>query len=436
AHKAHWKGGVVWKEDKQKNDWIGVACEDDGASTWLPCKDVTSDECDSAKMRVTIPDTTLFIASNGLFAGAEKRKDSRSFNWKVSYPINTYDITFYVGNFTKIEDSYTGINSKNLQLTYYVLQPHAAIALEHFQQVKEILRTFEEYYGEYPWYKDGFKLVESPYAGMEHQTAIAYGNRFRDDNFFNQDYIILHETGHEWFGNAVTSADFSDIWLQEGFATYGESLFLEKKYGREKADNLFSLYRWFIKNQHPVVGPVGRRYFDYHDNDAYVKGAWILKSLRCTINNDSLFFSVLKTFYNENKYKITDTRSFVECTNKVTGKDFTWFFDAYLNHNETPVLEFEVVHGDLYYRWANVPAEFNKLPVTLRYEFADCEKKYQVYPDNQVRLFSLSESNTPADYAQLVKSPCTCKIDLSHALLGTRKNKHLHIMYDKQTRKK
>lgn len=390
APKPPWDGGVVWKKDKQKNDWAGVSCESQGASIWFPCKDHTSDEPDSASMRFTVPDRGLTVVSNGVFQGSEKKDGFESFSWKVHYPINLYNITFYLGNFGVIEDSYIGIHGKKLMMSHYVLIPHIDVAARHFKQVKDHLRIYEELYGEYPWYKDGFKLVESPYEGMEHQSAIAYGSGFRNDLYGIEDYVMLHETGHEWFGNAVTAADLADVWLQEGVTTYGEVLYLEKKYGYRDALNHLLFYRLLIKNKRPVVGPSDRRYFDYHDSDAYVKGAWILHSLRNHIQDDSLFFSILRIFYEENKLKVTDSRTFIATVNRLTGEDYSWFFDQYLYHNKAPVLEYQYLpEGILYYRWTEVEDGFNKMGVPL--QFSGSDFRYEVYPDKKVQVFVLPE---------------------------------------------
>lgn len=422
AAKPPWEGGLVWKKDKQKNDWVGVACEIEGASIWFPCKDQTSDEPDSTHMCFTIPDTFLFVVSNGVFLGSERKGNTQSFNWKIGYPVNLYDITFYVGNFVKVEDIYKGISGKELQLNYYVLKPNAEKAAKHFQQVKKHLKAYEELYGEYSWYNDGFKLVESPYAGMEHQTAIAYGNGYKNDLYGKDDYILLHETGHEWFGNAITAADLADVWLQEGITTYGEYLYLEKEYDADVAFSHLYLYRMMIKNKRPVVGPYERRYFNYRDGDVYVKAAWVLHTLRNNINNDSSFFSVLRTFYNENKLKTTNSTAFIETVNRVTGKDYKWFFNQYLYHNKVPFLEFEFcADGTIYYRWVDVAEGFNKLNVSLKFDTN--EKTYEIFPDTWIKKFKLPED---------MNIPSSLFIDDHKALFGIKKNKKLQQLYEEQ----
>ncbi|MCE3278327.1 MAG: aminopeptidase [Bacteroidetes bacterium] len=416
ARKPPWSGGMVWKKDKEGNAWCGPVCETDGSSTWFPCKDHTSDEPDSVKLRFTIPDSSLSVVSNGVFKGREQHNNSASFNWKISYPINLYNITFYLGNFAKIEDHYTGINSKELKLSYYVLKPNLDKARKHFPQVKEQLRIYEQTYGEYPWYNDGFKLVESPYAGQEHQTAIAYGNGYKNDLNGKDDYIILHEMGHEWFGNAITAEDLADVWLQEGITTYGEALYLEKKYSYEEALNHLLFYKLVIKNKYPLVGPVGRRYFDYHDGDVYTKGAWLMHTLRKNINNDTLFFAILRTFYQENKMKTCTSKTFIETVNRMTGKSYDWFFNHYLYKNEAPVFEYQYTSEGFYYRWSNVAADFDQLAVPLK--FGQGANRVEVFPDVQIQKY------TPAGPTNIFY------IYDDNALFKSKKNKMLEHLYN------
>lgn len=426
ASKPPWKGGMVWKKDKEKNDWIGVACESEGPSIWFPCKDHTSDEADSARLRFTIPDTSLMIVSNGILGRTENRRDSRSFTWQVHYPINTYNITFYAGNFAGIEDTLEGIGHKVLNINHYVLKPNRGKAVEHFRQVKDDIRAYERVWGEYPWYNDGFKLVESPYAGMEHQTAIAYGNRYKNDLNGTDDYIILHETGHEWFGNAVTAADFSDIWLQEGFTTYGEYLCLQQKYSDSLANRHLGFYRMLVKNKYPVKGPYGRRYFNYKDGDAYFKGAWILHTLRNIIGDDKVFLKILQTFYAENEYKLVDTKDFINVVNRIAGKDYTWFFDQYLNNNQVPFLEFDYYDdGTIYYRWANTPEWFNKMPVKITFRPGD--KIYCIYPGTKIQKLSLPES--VRDYENF-------SFDSDKKLYGITEKKELGYEFEKKQKER
>lgn len=372
AKRPPWRGGFVRKKDDKKNPWIGVACQTEGASLWFPCKDVVNDEPDSVDMYYTVPDT-LFAVGNGTYHSGDNAETMRNgqrrmqYHWKVSYPINLYDVTFYIGKYKLLHDTYVSkTTGDTLQLNHYVLAQHYDKANIHFQQLKDHLAVYEELFGPYPFYRDGFKLVESPYAGMEHQTAIAYGNDFKD-NIYGFDYIILHETAHEWWGNSVTAYDLADGWIHEGFATYAECLFVEKTRGWKAYNDYLRIYRWTIINRRPVVGPYGLRYFNYKDGDIYVKGAWILHTLRTTLNNEAVFFDILKTFATRFAYQNVTTKDLVALVNEKTGADYQWFFDQYLYGRFVPELEYCESKGLVYYRWN--PEYTNssfRMPVALR----------------------------------------------------------------------
>ncbi|MBL0343263.1 MAG: M1 family metallopeptidase [Bacteroidetes bacterium] len=426
ARKPPWAGGLVWKKDKEKNAWAGVACESEGASIWFPCKDHTSDEPDSSLMRFSIAEKNLMVISNGVLQAIDENATYKSFTWKVNNPINTYNITFYLGNFERIDDSYTGLKGQTLSINHYVLKPNVSKAKEHFKQVKNHLLVYEQLYGEFPWYDDGLKLVESPYSGKEHQSGIAYGNGFKNDLYGKEDYIMLHETGHEWFGNAISVADLADVWLQEGVTTYGEVLYLEKEYGSNLAYNHLLFYRWTIKNKRPVVGPSGRRYFDYHDGDVYVKGAWTLHTLRNQIANDSIFLKIMQTFYDDYKYKTTSTAQFIQTVNSVTNKNYNWLFNQYLFERKAPVFEYYISKdGYLYYRWMNTAVDFNKIKVPFTIE--NDATLYDVFPSSKVQRYKLKEgTNFTSEVA----------VDNSSALFGKSKNRKLLQKYEATDRSK
>ncbi len=357
APKPPWKGGFVWKKDKEGNPWIGVTCETEGASLWWPCKDVTNDEPDSAAINITVSGD-LTAVSNGKFLGKETNGDKTTFKWYVSNPINLYNVTIYVGKFALIEDSLKSAESgKVLSINHYVLPANLEKAKKHLAQAKEQIAFYEKIFGEYPWYSDGYKLVESPYEGMEHQSAIAYGNGYKN-SYNGFDYIILHESAHEWWGNSISASDLSDVWLHEGFATYAEALFVEKTQGENAYLRYLLMYRMFIKNKRPVVGPVGARFFDYKDSDVYMKGAWILHTLRTVIADDKIFFDILKSFRVENNGKTVSSLDFIKMVNEKSGRNLNWFFSQYLNKREVPFLEFYWDGTDFYYKWKQVDSTF------------------------------------------------------------------------------
>ena len=363
ARKPPWRGGFVWKKDKEKNPWIGVACESEGASLWWPCKDVNNDEPDSARVNLTVR-KGLTGVSNGHLSGHEEHSNTATFHWSISYPINLYDISIYVGKLKLLSDTCRMPSGKILPINHYVLDYNYEKAKRHLPQAKKQIAFYEKTFGEYPWYKDGYKLIESPYEGMEHQTAIAYGQGYKNSYGGDFDYIILHESAHEWWGNAITASDFADVWLQEGFATYSEALYVENTQGKNAYYRYMLFYRLFIKNKWPVIGPVDRRYFDYRNSDCYQKGAWVLHTLRYTIGNDTIFFDILRTFFDRYKLKTTSTRDFISVVNEKTGTDLTWFFRQYLYRRDVPCLEYQWYGDDFYYRWTGTNPDFI-LPVDI-----------------------------------------------------------------------
>jgi len=368
AKKAPWDGGFVWKKDKSDHPWVGVACELDGASLWWPLKDHLTDEPDSAQMSFTIPQG-LFCVSNGRLIERKLRQhDMETFTWKVKNPINHYNISFYIGNYRTFTIPYKK-DSITYDLTYYVLPENISKAKYQFQQTNDMLHFYEKTFGDYQWFEDGYKLIESPYAGMEHQSAIAYGSGYKD-NYNGFDYIILHETAHEWWGNSVSVGDFADVWLHEGFATYSEALYVEATKGYSAYLNYLYSYSLYIKNKKPMVGPRNVKYWNYKDSDPYMKGALTLHSLRSSINNDQVFFDIIKSFHIENQRKIVSSQDFIDLVNRKTDKDYTWFFKQFLYNRKPAKLIYALVYSSekktivLYYKWKNVDSDF-KMPITV-----------------------------------------------------------------------
>ena len=415
SKKPPWDGGFVWKKDKQNNPWIGVACESKGASLWWPCKDVTNDEPDSISISITAS-KNLVSVSNGQLKSKTEKGELTTYKWFVSYPINLYNVTLYMGNFKLLSDSLKNPQTgKTLPINHYVLAPNYDLAKKHFVQAKEQIAFFEKTFGEYPWYLDGYKLVESPYEGMEHQSAIAYGNGFKN-GYQPFDYIILHETAHEWWGNSITAADLADVWLHEGFATYCEALFVESTQGKNAYLRYMYYYRIFIENKYPIIGPENRRYFDYRNSDCYQKGAWVLHTLRSQINNDTIFFDIMKSFYSTYRYKTCTSEDFIDIVNKKTNNEYGWFFKQYLHKRESPILEYYWDKQKFYYRWSNVDADF-KIPIEL---YLDKIIKITLFPkmsDKLVQVIPISSET----YKEI-------SFDDSFRLYGTKENKKLKKM--------
>lgn len=408
APKPPWKGGFIWKKDKDRNPWIGVACEVAGASLWWPVKDHISDEPDSMSISVTVPDG-LFCVSNGKLTARMEQNGRETFTWETLYPINTYNATLYIGDFRHFQLPFSK-EEPSIPLDFYVLPRNLEKAKIHFRQAADIIRFYESVFGEYPYKKEGYKLIESPYEGMEHQTAIAYGNKYKNSFGSSFDYIILHETAHEWWGNSVSIGDYAEIWLHEGFATYSEALYVEHLYGHETYERYLSFYAMLIKNKKPVIGPYDVNYWDYKDTDVYMKGALILHTLRNYLNNDTLFFDIIRTFYNTCKHSIASTKDFTGIVNTKTKLDFTWFFELYLYGRICPQMEWNYRKHDipgqyeLRYRWNNVYTDF-PLPVRIK----SGARTLVLYPSQtlQTLMFNTEDAisiNTDKSYISLKKN--------------------------------
>jgi aminopeptidase N len=312
AKKAPWDGGFVWQRDPNGKEWIGMACEGVGASLWYPCKDDLSDEPQQgATIHLTVPQG-LTAVSNGRMTGEKVLPNAQHrFDWEVKSTINNYNINFTVGDFVHFSDVYISkTDGEKLDLDYWVLRDNLAKAQKHFEQVKPMLEAYEFYFGKYPFWQDGYKLIETPYVGMEHQSGIAYGNKYLPRYLgavvpaeFDFDFIIIHESGHEYFGNALSCRDHAEMWLHEAFTTYMETLYLERTKDKAAALRYLESQKAFIKNKEPIIGPPGVRYDRWDDSDMYYKGAWFLQTLRNTINDDAKFFAVLRSFYDNHKLK-------------------------------------------------------------------------------------------------------------------------------------
>ncbi len=369
-----WDGGFVWSEDERGLPWIGVACEGDGASLWWPNKDHLSDEPDSMAISISVPNGVIAVG-NGELRSVVPQGDYQRYNWFVSYPINNYNVTVNVANYTHFSEVYHALDGDSMNLDYYVLGENEARARKHFQQVPKVLACFERYFGKYPFWKDGYALVETPYLGMEHQGAIAYGNKYmrgylgtmipRDMDW---DYIIVHETGHEYFGNSISCNDLAEMWIHESFTTYMEALYVECVYSYKDAVRYLIGQRPYITNKEPILGPMNVNWEDWEGSDHYFKGSWILHTLRNAIGDDARWFDLLHGFYQQHAISHVTTHDFVDYVNTCTGKDWTAFFEQYLQYPDLPVLEYELEKWDndlvVRYRWKADVAGFD-MPILL-----------------------------------------------------------------------
>ncbi len=371
-----WDGGLIWKKDKNGNPWVSVACQGLGASVWYPCKDHQADEPDSAEMHITIPDS-LICVGNGRYRGKINHGDgTATYNWAVVNPINNYNIIPYIGKYVHFGEKYEG-EKGSLDMDYWVLDYNLDKAKEQFKDAPRMMKAFEHWFGPYPFYEDGYKLVESPHLGMEHQSATAYGNGFKNGYKGSDlsgsgwglkwDFIIVHESGHEWFANNITSKDIADMWIHESFTNYSETLFTDYWYGKEAGNAYVQGTRRKIDNDIPIIGSYGVN--QEGSGDMYYKGGNMIHMIRQVINDDEKFRQLLrklnKTFY----HNTTTTKQMEDCISKESRIDFSKLFDQYLRTTDIPVLEYKVDVHQLSYRYTNCIKGFN-LPLKITFKTA------------------------------------------------------------------
>lgn len=366
-----WDGGFSWKRDSLDRLWISVSCQGLGASVWWPCKDAQWDEPENG-MKVTISTPYgLQTVSNGVMTINSVGGGKITTEWEVRNPINNYDVTFYIGHYVEWHDTLMGGKGK-LNLSYYVLDYNEQRARQQFTVVKQMIHCFEYWMGAYPFYEDGYKLVESPYLGMEHQGAIAYGNKYKmgykgmdrswTGHGLKWDYIIIHESGHEWFGNNVTARDMADNWIHEGFTSYTEVLFTECLLGKKEAME-YSRGLWkLIRNDKPVIGDYGVN--EEGSGDIYEKGAAIVHMIRAMMNDDERFRAMLEGINAEFYHKTITSAQIEDYISAKSGIDLKAFFDQYLRNTDIPKLEYAIKKGEISYRFENVVPGFS-LPISV-----------------------------------------------------------------------
>lgn len=345
-----WDGGLIWTKDDKGNPWISVACQGLGASVWWPCKDHGLDEPDAgATISINAP-ANLVAVSNGVLQQVFPGDNYNTHVWRVKSPINNYNITMNIGKYVKFEDTYKGVKG-DLKMEYWFLEQHSETAKKHLmEEAKQMLKTFEYWFGAYPFYEDGYKLVETPFLGMEHQSAIAYGNKFMKGYLgtdlsgsgwgLKWDYILIHESGHEWFGNNITAKDVADMWIQEGFTTYSEVLYTETVYGKKAADEYAKGLRQNIANDKPIIGVynVNRE----GSGDMYFKGVQIIHAYRQIVNDDVKFRNMLLEMNRRFYHQTTTTQAVEALMQEYTDVDLKGFFDTYLRTKQIPTLQYSI----------------------------------------------------------------------------------------------
>lgn len=371
AKHAPWDGGWMFTQDKNGNPWMTAADEGIGASIWLPVKDIWSDEPDNGITFKIITPKDLVGVGNGKLIKEENLGDKKSWLWEVKNPINDYSIIPSIGKYVNFKDTFDGEKGK-LELDYWVLDYNLDKAKKQFEQVKPMMKAFEHWFGPYPFYEDSYKLVESPHLGMEHQSNVAYGNKYQNGYLgrdlsgtgigLKWDYIIIHETGHEWFANNITAKDQADMWIHESFTTYSETLFVDYVFGKADGNKYLQGLRGNIQNDKPIIGTYGIR--NEGSGDMYPKGANMIHTIRQVINNDEKFRQILRGL-NKDFYHQTVTASQIQnYFSEKSGIDLKSIFDQYLTTIKIPTLEYKQNGNQLTYKWTNVVPNL-KLPIRL-----------------------------------------------------------------------
>ncbi|WP_348824795.1 M1 family metallopeptidase [Flavobacterium aestuarii] len=366
-----WDGGITWKKDKNGKDFIASSCQGLGASVWWPNKDHMYDEVENMLISVNVPGD-LTDVSNGRLQSVKKENDgTQTFNWYVSNPINNYGVNINIGDYVNFSEKYKG-EKGSLDCSYYVLRDNLAVAKNHFKDAPKMLKALENWFGPYPFYEDSYKLVEAPYLGMEHQSSVTYGNGFKNGYLGRDlsgtgwglkfDFIIIHESGHEWFANNITYKDIADMWIHESFTNYSECLFVEYYYGKEAGAEYVIGCRNNIQNDAPIIGK-----YDVNNEgsgDMYPKGANMLHTIRQILNDDAKWKSILRGLNSTFYHQTVTTKQIEDYLSTQAGVDLSKVFDQYLRDIRIPVLEYSFKGNTLKYRWNNTVPEFD-MPVQV-----------------------------------------------------------------------
>ena len=380
ARRPPWDGGYIWKRDSLGNTWVTTANQGAGASIWWPTKDTQADEPDSQRVAITVPDPMVNISNGRLRKTTHNADGTTTFEYFVADPINNYDIAVNAGTYAHFSDVFAG-EAGTLTMDFWPLAYHLDTAKVQFRQAKPMMACFEHWFGPYPWYTDGYKLIETPHLGMEHQTAVAYGNHFRNGYFagslggperwtdfsgmgegYKWDFIIIHESAHEWFGNNITTKDIADSWVHESFANYAEGLYSECQDGKEAGAKYLIGSRRQIRNDAPIIGPYGVN--QDGSGDMYYKGGSMLHTMRQIVDDDEKWRSVLRGLNKTFWHQTVTGRQVQEYMNKQAGIDFDKVFEQYLTTTRVPRLEYRINDGTLSFRWVDVVPGF-EMPVKV-----------------------------------------------------------------------
>ena len=365
-----WDGGITWQKDSKGLDFIASSNQGIGSSIWWPLKDHPADEVDSLDMHVTVPKGLLDI-SNGRLVEIEVGKDTDTFHWKVVNPINDYGVNINIGDYAQFGEKYAG-EKGTLDMDYFVLRENLEKAKVHFQDARRMMQAFEHWFGPYPFYEDGFKLVEAPYLGMEHQSSVTYGNGYQNGYRGRDlsgtgwgmkfDFIIIHEAGHEWFANNITYKDVADMWIHESFTNYSESLFLDYHYGKEAGQAYVRGTRMNILNDKPIIGDYGVN--QRGSGDMYYKGGNLLNMLRQIVQDDAKWRIILRGLNKAFYHQTVTTQQVESYISTQAGLNLGKVFDQYLRDVRIPIFEYYFQGEELQYRWTNAVKDFD-MPVDV-----------------------------------------------------------------------
>ncbi|EDP96653.1 M1 family metallopeptidase [Kordia algicida OT-1] len=376
AKRPPWDGGITWKKDSNGLPFIASSCQGLGASVWWPCKDHMYDEVDSMKISVNVPKNLMNVSNGRLIKVDELDNNTKTYHWNVLNPINNYGVNINIGDYVHFGEKYAGEKGE-LDMDYYVLRENLAKAKEQFKDAKRTMEAFEHWFGPYPFYEDSYKLVEAPYLGMEHQSSVTYGNGYtngyrgydlsRTGWGMKFDFIIVHESGHEWFANNITNIDIADMWIHESFTAYSENLFLDYFYGKDASSKYVIGTRESVQNDRPIIG----KYNVNHEgsSDMYYKGANMLHTIRQLINDDEKWRSILRGLNKDFYHQTVTTQQIESYISEKSGIDLSSVFDQYLRTTNIPVLRYKRDGNKFTYRWENCVPDFDmKVEVALNKE--------------------------------------------------------------------
>ena len=395
AVNAPWDGGFSWSTDENGNPFIATSCQGLGASVWWPNKDHMYDEPDSMAISITVP-KNLMNVSNGRLKKIEEHANSKTYHWFVANPINNYGVNVNIGDYVHFGEIYQGEKGP-LDMDYYVLRGNKQKAEEQFKQAGMMMEAFEHWFGPYPFYEDGFKLVEVPYLGMEHQSSVTYGNKYQNGYLGTDlsgsgwglkfDFIIIHESGHEWFANNITDKDIADMWIHESFTAYSENLYLDYYFGTEASSAYVIGTRSRIRNDRPVIGIYGVNHKG--SGDMYYKGANMLHTLRQLLEDDEKWRQILRGLNREFYHQTVATAQIENYLSEQTNIDLSAFFNQYLRTTQIPVLEYSLQNYILKYRYTNIVKDFD-MPVRILVN----NRERWLFPHSEWKTEKLDTSET------------------------------------------